>query len=143
MHSEFENNEWCAVEKVEKEITQNASCLKFKMWFLYFFYLNQQKINMCYHMNQVCCCPCNMLNFRANWSIKYLRWCVTIQMGYVTDMKGKEKNFKFSIVYVCWKTQKQYFSRIFLFFLENRFIRVTSHCNCFEIRHYFKCIGHL
>ena len=73
-----------------------------------FFYLYQQKMNTCYHINQICCCPRNIYNFWTHYSTEYFSSYATIQIEHAIDMKVKGIYFiNFAV-----NLQKQDFTRI-------------------------------
>ena len=68
---------------------------------------------------------------RKNWSIKYFRWYIAIQIGYAIDINVKGISFikqlscKFSIKDFYWNIQKWDLTRIFILLIEFHLIRIN------------------
>ena len=94
-----------------------------------FFWLDQQKIYMCYHINQICCFPGNTKDFLSNWSIKYFRRYIAIQIGHTINIKGKCISFVklhfFPIIGFYWKVQKTSLYKDLHVLLEFQLIRIN------------------
>ena len=75
-----------------------------------FFYLYQQKMNTCYHINQICCCPRNIYNFWTHYSTEYFSSYATIQIEHAIDMKVKGIYFiKFAVNLLPWTSSIERF----------------------------------
>ena len=75
-----------------------------------FFYLYQQKMNTCYHINQICCCPRNIYNFWTHYSTEYFSSYATIQIEHAIDMKVKGIYFiNFAVNLLPWTSSIERF----------------------------------
>ena len=75
-----------------------------------FFYLYQQKMNTCYHINQICCCPRNIYNFWTHYSTEYFSSYATIQIQHAIDMKVKGIYFiNFAVNLLPWTSSIERF----------------------------------
>ena len=75
-----------------------------------FFYLYQQKMNTCYHINQICCCPRNIYNFWTHYSTEYFSSYATIQIEHAIDMKVKGIYFiNFTVNLLPWTSSIERF----------------------------------
>ena len=60
---------------------------------LLFFHPCQIELNMCYYINQICCCPGNTQNFRTDRRINFFRRHIAIQIGHAINKNGKGISF--------------------------------------------------